>query len=252
MQRKAFTLIELLVVIAIIALLMGILMPALQRVKEMARQQTCASRVRQQLLASIMYAEENNGKLALPSTPGAWLHDLAINTVNYMMKNGMTREMFYCPSNLIEQKHNDYFWEFTTEWDGTKFINPGNTSFILSGYIYILQTTSNNRPEIRNEENKTGPKRWCTTIVDKQTASMELVVDAVASQPRPGTRFGYTFGEIGGGTIWARHQLYEQSNHLKDDEEPRGGNTGFLDGHVDWRPFDDMEDRHGSATWYWW
>ena len=105
-KTRGFTLIELLVVIAVISVLMAILMPALQRVKEQARQQTCASRVRQQLLASIMYAEENDGKLALPSTPGAWLHDLAINTVNYMLKNGMTREMFYCPSNLVELKYN--------------------------------------------------------------------------------------------------------------------------------------------------
>ncbi len=59
-HEAGFTLIELLVVIAIIALLMGILMPALQRVREQARQQSCGARIRQHLLALNMYADDND------------------------------------------------------------------------------------------------------------------------------------------------------------------------------------------------
>jgi prepilin-type N-terminal cleavage/methylation domain-containing protein len=61
-RRSGFTLIELLVVIAIIALLMSILMPALQRVKKQARSVACLSKLKQWGLFFSMYAEDYNGK----------------------------------------------------------------------------------------------------------------------------------------------------------------------------------------------
>jgi len=60
-KPKGFTLIELLVVIAIIALLMAILMPALQRVKNQARTVACQSNLRQWALYFSFYTDENNG-----------------------------------------------------------------------------------------------------------------------------------------------------------------------------------------------
>lgn len=62
-KPKAFTLIELLVVIAIIAILMAILMPALNRVKEQGKRAACLGSLKQLALCWIMYADENDDKI---------------------------------------------------------------------------------------------------------------------------------------------------------------------------------------------
>ncbi|MCD4824434.1 MAG: prepilin-type N-terminal cleavage/methylation domain-containing protein [Phycisphaerae bacterium] len=69
-RRSAFTLIELLVVIAIISLLASILLPSLNRAKDLAKRVTCQSNLKHQSIAFRMYASDWKGYIPL----GAYYH----------------------------------------------------------------------------------------------------------------------------------------------------------------------------------
>ena len=112
-----FTLIELLVVIAIIALLMGILMPALQRVRKMAQGIVCTSNLRSLMIAWRMYADSNDDKLVacqdgMPGRPN-WISgqlSFSSDPVNWDLNNnligsplwsyaGENPKVFKCPAD---------------------------------------------------------------------------------------------------------------------------------------------------------
>lgn len=101
MKKRSFTLIELLVVIAIIAILAGMLMPALQRAREQARRANCTSNMKNIGLALKMYSESYSGRF--PTTPGKGKDDTDWGT-------GYTDEQSKSPLELL--RANDFLAEY--------------------------------------------------------------------------------------------------------------------------------------------
>jgi len=96
--QTGFTLIELLVVIAIIALLMAILMPALQRVRKQTKTVLCQANLKQWGLIWAMYMDDNNGKF--PDYLGSnWMQSLAdiYRGSDKLTKND---KLLYCPAAI--------------------------------------------------------------------------------------------------------------------------------------------------------
>jgi len=252
-KRKGFTLIELLVVIATIAVLMGILMPALHKAKKQAVKTICRANLKQQGVGFTMYAADNNYQLPKqPVGAGPWLWDLSYFTTDIIIDSGGDPSLFFCPTKMKEgvRPDNHRYWRATEWWQQYPSGTDGPVDVYLAfpepvdaetrrqykrvlSYFYMIDTTAGRGPM-----QGTGDHQWITSLITlKQAASRELTTDATLTDDT-GEHFDAVFERT------ANHA----ANHRRGGR-PEGGNILYVDGHVSWRPFEEMENRYMR---FWW
>lgn len=160
-SRCGFTLIELLIVIAIIAVLAGLLLPALARAKSKAHRIACASNLRQVGMAMRGFSNEHRDKYpchVLPAEGGAMTRPNAWEHFITLSNELASPKLFWCPSDT-ERKGSA---NFSTSYDGLAYPTNQNraVSFFAGTHVYVYLTQTLIAGD-RNITNGTGTTQSC-------------------------------------------------------------------------------------------
>jgi prepilin-type N-terminal cleavage/methylation domain-containing protein/prepilin-type processing-associated H-X9-DG protein len=149
---RAFTLIELLVVIAVIAILAGMLLPALAKAKSRAVSTQCLNNLKQLGIATLIYAQEFNGLIQIDSPLDPSQTWGRILNTNQQLK---AMDIFTCPA-YAPRRFTNWFYTYGVRQDPSSLYTQGDFGEILNSsalpkpteYLHIADTTSRGRQGI--------------------------------------------------------------------------------------------------------
>ena len=260
--RPGFTLIELLVVIGIIAVLVGLLMPALRRARMAATEVVCTSNIRQLIQAQLMYAGANKGKFPPHRSYGP--HYVRADPANlparhspwWMLKDSYIPDprVTLCP----------FFAGMSDEYGDTHWVVPGgygawdsNAPNTYTAYNFLANFVPGNNPGVTtlNPEGlitfMNGEKPWPRNAAE-------------ASAERAMMAHQFHFAQVGGGGGWdGGHGFAQLTWHTGvptsiNDLKAKSTPVGYGDGHVEVHPRDFIKlravvnnDGYYLTSYYW-
>ncbi len=235
--NTGFTLIELLVVIAIIAILAGMLLPALSSAKERARRTACLNNIRQFILATHLYAGDNEDKLPPGGTDNSNPRDTHTPILSHVAKTNILHyaaelKALDCP-NLAGWMTRREGWRDHDDYG------------IAIGYHYLGGHDHTPWPVLADVRDT-----WVSPQKTSDDPRLALVADLNV--------YAHSFQRIlaphaARGPI-VREESYFDAHPDAYDQTTRsigakGGNVGLLDGSVSWKDISRMKLYRASQMW---
>jgi prepilin-type processing-associated H-X9-DG protein len=239
-QREAFTLPDLLAVVAVLTALAALALPALAGAKGQTRIAHCEANLRQLAVVMQIYGNENNNRLpGATSGTGSWAWDFSLPVVDSLLNSGAKRVQMYDPG--FPEQNDDSLWN----------LGP----YRVLGYALAINgaliDTTNINASLFPAFQQAGILRIPAPASSARVLTACATLNVAVQNPNVLAAAQYNWTHVLGLSSFnggSGHRAAHMAGQI-----PAGGNVGMLDGHVEWRPFANMQSRVSNGTPnFWW